>query len=56
VLAIATVAVVMYCILLALIQSALEAIFQTAIYFYARHSQVPAGFDESVLQSAIAQR
>jgi hypothetical protein len=49
-------AVVLYMILLTLIQSALEAIFQTAIYFYARHSQVPAGFDESVLQNAIAQR
>jgi hypothetical protein len=48
--------VVLYFLLLALVQSALEAIFQTAIYFYARHSQVPAGFDESVLQNAIAQR
>jgi hypothetical protein len=47
---------VLYIIVLALIQSALEAIFQTAIYFYARHSMVPAGFDESVLQSAIATR
>lgn len=45
-----------YVIVLALVQSALEAIFQTAIYFYARHSMVPAGFDESVLQSAIAPR
>lgn len=47
---------VLYILLLSLVQSALEAIFQTAIYFYARHSMVPAGFDESVLQSAIAQR
>ena len=43
---------VLYILLLSLVQSALEAIFQTAIYFYARHSMVPAGFDESVLQSA----
>ena len=48
--------VVLYFVLLALVQSALEAIFQTAIYFYARHSQVPPGFDEGDLQSAIAQR
>lgn len=47
---------VFYIILLTLVQSALEAIFQTAIYFYARHSMVPAGFDESVLQGAIATR
>jgi hypothetical protein len=56
ILAICIAAVVVYIILLTLVQSALEAIFQTAIYFYARHSQVPAGFDESVLQNAIAQR
>jgi hypothetical protein len=56
VLAIAIAAVVLYVILLALIQSALEAIFQTAIYFYARHNQVPAGFDESLLQNALVQR
>ncbi len=49
-------AVVLYFVLLALVQSALEAIFQTAIYFYARHSQVPAGFDEGDLQGAIARR
>jgi hypothetical protein len=47
---------VLYCILVALVQTALEAIFQTSIYFYARHSVVAAGFDESVLQTAIAQR
>jgi hypothetical protein len=48
--------VVAYFILLSLVQSALEAIFQTAIYFYARHNLVPAGFDEGDLQTAIAQR
>jgi len=56
ILGICIVAVVMYILLLTLVQSALEAIFQTAIYFYARNNRVPAGFDESVLQSAIAQR
>jgi len=56
ILAICIAAVVMYVILLTLVQSALEAIFQTAIYFYARHNRVPPGFDESVLQSAMAQR
>src|ERR1700722_2899759 len=55
ILAICIAAVVMYVILLTLVQSALEAIFQTAIYFYARHNRVPPGFDESVLQSAMAQ-
>jgi hypothetical protein len=48
--------VLAYFILLTLVQSALEAIFQTAIYFYARNNRVPPGFDQSVLQSAIAQR
>jgi Family of unknown function (DUF6159) len=47
---------VLFFILLALVQSALEAIFQTAIYFYARNNQVPNGFDESVLQDAMAPR
>jgi hypothetical protein len=56
ILAVCIAVVVMYFILLTLVQSALEAIFQTAIYFYARNGQVPAGFDESVLQNAIMQR
>jgi hypothetical protein len=56
VLAICVAAAVMYFILLTLVQSALEAIFQTAIYFYARNRQAPPGFDEGVLENAIAQR
>lgn len=44
---------VTYFILLALVQSALQSIFQTAIYLYARNNQVPAGFQEEMLRTAI---
>jgi hypothetical protein len=44
---------VIYLIVLALIQSALHAIFQTALYLYARDGQVPAGFRPEVLQNAL---
>ena len=49
-------AAVLYFILLALVQSALEAIFQTAIYFFACSRRVPAGFELNVLESAITAR
>ncbi len=42
-----------YLIALALVQSALQAIFQTALYLYARDGQVPAGFHAEVLESAM---
>jgi hypothetical protein len=35
------------------VQSALQSIFQTAIYLYARNNQVPAGFQEEMLRTAI---
>jgi hypothetical protein len=41
-----------YMLVLSLIQSALQAIYQTALYLYARDGQVPAGFHEDVLSSA----
>jgi len=42
-----------YLIVLALVQSALQAIFQTALYLYARDGHVPAGFRAEVLESAL---
>lgn len=42
-----------YLIVLALIQSALQAIFQTALYLYARDGQVPEGFQAGVLEGAL---
>ena len=42
-----------YWITLALVQSALHAIFQTALYLYARDGQVPAGFNAEVLGTAM---
>ena len=44
---------VIYLIVLALIQSALQAIFQTALYLYARDGQVPEGFHAEVLEGAL---
>jgi Family of unknown function (DUF6159) len=44
---------VIYLIVLALVQSALQAIFQTALYLYARDGQVPPGFHAEVLGTAM---
>lgn len=44
---------VIYWIALALVQSALQAIFQTALYLYARDGQVPEGFRGEVLGNAL---
>ncbi|HKW30911.1 MAG TPA: DUF6159 family protein [Verrucomicrobiae bacterium] len=44
---------VVYLIVLALVQSALQAIFQTALYLYARDGQVPPGFHADVLGTAM---
>ncbi len=44
---------VIYLIVLALVQSALQAIFQTALYLYARDGQVPPGFHADVLGTAM---
>ena len=43
---------VVYLILLSLIHSALQAIFQTALYLYARDGVAPAGFQSEVLATA----
>jgi len=45
-----------YLLLLATVQSALQAIFNTALYLYAREGQVPAGFESGMLDSAMAQK
>jgi hypothetical protein len=44
---------VVYLILLSLIHSALQAIFQTALYLYARDGVVPQGFHADVLGTAL---
>ncbi len=45
-----------YFIGLALVQSALQAIFQTAIFLYARDNQVPHGFEVEMLREAMRQK
>lgn len=45
---------VVYLTILGLIQSALQAIFQAALYVYARNGQVPEGFREDGLHHALA--
>jgi hypothetical protein len=45
-----------YLILLALVQSALQAIFQAAVYLYARNGQVPDGFHSEFLSDAMVSR
>ena len=45
---------VVYLLVLALVQSALQAIFQTALYLYARDGQVPEGFRAEVLSGALS--
>ena len=44
---------VVYLIVLFLVQSTLQAIFQTALYLYARDGVVPQGFDAEVLGTAL---
>ena len=46
----------LYLILLALIQSTLQAIFQTAIYLYARDAKAPAGFQADELRDMMGSR
>ncbi|MEJ2697289.1 MAG: DUF6159 family protein [Candidatus Sulfobium sp.] len=45
-----------YLIGLALVQSALQAIFQAALYMYARSGEVPQGFSAGLLNNAMVQR
>ncbi len=48
--------VVVYAIGLALVQSALQVIFQAAVYVYARENKVPEGFEADMLRNAIRVR
>ena len=43
-------------LLFPLIQSALQVIFQTALYYYAKHQTAPAGFDAATLGGAMYRR
>ena len=45
---------VLYWILLALVQSALQSIFQVALYLYAKGGQVPEGFQAELLSGALS--
>ena len=47
---------VVYLIALALVQSALQSIFQAALFLYARNGQVPEGFAADLLGDAMARR
>lgn len=47
---------VLYIVLLALIQSALQAIFQAAVYLYARDGRTPPGFDSRLLMDSMVQK
>ena len=44
---------VIYLIILGLVQSALQSIFQAAVFLYARDGQVPEGFEAEVLGTAM---
>jgi hypothetical protein len=45
-----------YLILLTLVQSALQSIFQAAIFLYAREGRVPGGFNAALLGGAMSSR
>jgi hypothetical protein len=47
---------VIYLLILGLVQSALQSIFQAALFLYARDGQVPAGFEAELLGNAMASR
>ena len=47
---------VLYFVILSLVQSALQAIFQAALYLYARDGVAPPGFESSSLGNAMSSR
>jgi len=47
---------IIYLIVLALVSSALQSIFQAALYLYARDGKVPDGFEAELLGNAMAAR
>jgi sorbitol-specific phosphotransferase system component IIC len=47
---------VFYLVSLAVVQAALQGIFQAALYQYARKGETPRGFERDVLNEAITPR
>jgi hypothetical protein len=47
---------VIYLIILGLVQSALQSIFQAAVFLYARDGQVPEGFEAELLGNAMTRK
>ena len=47
---------VIYLIVVALIQSALQTVFQAAVYLYAREGEAPAGFEPELLADSMTQK
>jgi hypothetical protein len=47
---------VIYLIILGLVQSALQSIFQAAVFLYARDGQVPEGFEAELLGNAMVRK
>jgi TM2 domain-containing membrane protein YozV len=47
---------VIYLIILGLVQSALQSIYQAAVFLYARNGQVPAGFEAELLGNAMVRK
>lgn len=45
-----------YLIILAMIQSSLQTIFQASLYFYARNGEGPAGFPQELLANSLVRR
>lgn len=45
-----------YLIILALVQSTLQTVFQAALYLYSRDGQAPQGFSEDLLNNSIAHK
>jgi hypothetical protein len=47
---------VIYLVILGLVQSALQSIYQAAVFLYARDGQVPEGFEAELLGTAMVSR
>jgi hypothetical protein len=47
---------VIYLVILGLVQSALQSIFQAAVFLYARDGQVPEGFQAELLGNAMVSK
>ena len=47
---------VIYVVILGLVQSALQSIYQAAVFLYTRNGQVPAGFEAELLGNAMVRK